>query len=173
MRRTAAFCVAVLLGYPLPLLGTHGVSHWGRVLETGRNIEARSGADPAVIEYFAIFHDALRENETDDPDHGRHGAELAERLRSGLDLSEAQMEELKYACVHHTSGLTEGSVTVRTCWDSDRLDLWRVGIQPEASFLCTEAAMDTGLQEWTEKRSVENFIPQCSREWLRLLEEEF
>lgn len=161
----------ILLGYSLPLRGTHGVSHWGRVHETGMRIAAINGADPAVVEYFAIFHDARRENEVRDDDHGRRGAELAERLRPGLDLSDAQMEELKYACIHHTNGLTEGSVSVRTCWDSDRLDLWRVGIQPDSPFLCTEAAMDAGLQEWTERRSVEDFVPECSREWLRLLEE--
>ncbi len=160
----------ILLGYSLPLTGTHGVSHWGRVLETGMRIAADNGADPAVIECFALFHDARREGEGQDPGHGSRGAGLAEELRAKLDLSDAQMEELKYACVHHTSGLTEGSVTVRTCWDSDRLDLWRVGIRPGEPFLCTEAAMRKDIQEWTERRSIEEYVPRCSREWLELLE---
>jgi hypothetical protein len=34
----------------------------------------------------------------------------------------------------------DGDITVQTCWDADRLDLPRVGIQPLPQFLCTEAA---------------------------------
>lgn len=161
-----------MLGFPLSIKGTHGVSHWGRVLETGLKIAAKNGADPAVIECFAVFHDARRENEGRDTDHGRRGAALAEELESMLDLSKAQMRELKYACAFHTDGLIDGSVTIRTCWDADRLDLWRVGMRPGAPFLCTESAMQDELQIWSEKRSIETYIPQCSHEWLRLLEAE-
>jgi uncharacterized protein len=162
----------ILNGYSLSLSGVHGVSHWGRVLETGLRIAEENGADLKVVEYFAVFHDSRREREGGDSGHGRRGAELAVQLRSKLDLSEEQFEELKYACIHHTSGVTEGSVTVRTCWDSDRLDLWRVGIHPGEPFLCTEPAKQKELQAWAEERSEKGYIPQCSREWLRLLETE-
>jgi uncharacterized protein len=162
----------ILLGYPLRITGIHGVSHWGRVLETGLRLAADNGADPAVVEYFAVFHDARREGEGSDPGHGRRGAELAEELKSMLGLTEKQMDLLKYACIHHTDGLTTGSITARTCWDADRLDLWRVGTRPGEPYLCTESALDIDLQKWSERRSVEDFIPNCSHEWLMLLEEQ-
>jgi uncharacterized protein len=31
-------------------------------------------------------------------------------------------------------------VTVSTCWDADRLDLGRVGIEPHPDYLCTAEA---------------------------------
>lgn len=164
--------IEILNGYRLPVLGIHGISHWGRVLETGQRIAAITGADLAVVEYFALFHDSRRMGEGSDPGHGGRGAELTEQHKSKLDLSESQLEELKYACINHTEGYTEGSVTVQTCWDSDRLDLWRVGIRPDNRYLCTGPAKETELQEWAEDRSIEGYVPQCSREWLRLLEPE-
>jgi uncharacterized protein len=162
--------VELMNAYALPLLGLHGVSHWGRVLETGQKLAAQNGADAAVVEYFAAFHDSRRHAEGEDPDHGRRGAELVKEFRMRLELTEHQMKELKYACLDHSKGTTEGSLTVRTCWDSDRLDLWRVGVHPTGSLLCTEAGTDQGLLEWARFRSIEEYVPECSREWLQLLE---
>jgi uncharacterized protein len=50
------------------------------------------------------------------------------------------MELLDAAIRYHADGLREGDVTVQTCWDADRLDLGRVGIRPNPSKLCTDAA---------------------------------
>ncbi len=105
-------------------------------------------------------------NEGIDPGHGARGAELAEKLKSMLDLTEAQLEELKHACRHHTDGTTEGSVTVRTCWDADRLDLWRVGIHPSRSRLCTAEGKGEELFEWSRLRGSRGFVPECALEWL-------
>ena len=95
-------------------------------------------------------------------------------LRSGkksrLSLNGTQLEELKYACLHHSEEITEGSITVQTCWDSDCLDLWWVGIQPIEQFLCTEFGKELGLQEWSRQPSIEEHVPICSSEWLKLLE---
>ena len=66
----------ILAGYALPLTGTHGISHWARVLENGRKVAALSGADLDVVELFAIFHDSRRLNEAWDHGHGRRGADL-------------------------------------------------------------------------------------------------
>ena len=49
---------------------------------------------------------------------------------------------LIYGCRHHSDGFVEGDVTIRTCWDADRLDLGRVGIKPCASKLATAEARD-------------------------------
>lgn len=158
----------ILEGYRLSPLGIHGVGHWARVLETGRCLAERNGADPAVVEYFAVFHDARRRNDDEDPAHGARGATLAGRFEPELDLSAAQLEQLQHACRHHTGGTTEGSVTVRTCWDADRLDLWRVGIRPIPRYLCTKEALDPELMAWARDRSVTGFVPDLAREWLRL-----
>jgi uncharacterized protein len=48
----------------------------------------------------------------------------------------------------------EGDVTVLTCWDADRLDLGRVGIRPDPTYLCTAAARDTDMLTWSYRRSV-------------------
>lgn len=37
---------------------------------------------------------------------------------------------------------SDGHTTVLACWDADRLDLARVGIQPQPQRLCTGAARD-------------------------------
>ncbi len=64
----------ILAGYELRKMGTHGVPHWARVLETGIELTDRNGADRQVVELFAVFHDARRVNEGTDPDHGRRDA---------------------------------------------------------------------------------------------------
>ena len=63
------------------------------------------------------------------------------RGRSGAwcsDLPDEHFELLQYACVWHTHGLLNNDPTIGTCWDADRLDLARVGIQPDAHFMSTE-----------------------------------
>lgn len=159
----------ILSGYTLPTLGIHGVPHWGRVLETGLRLAPHTGADPAVVTLFAVFHDARRRSEGDDPDHGRRGADLARRLRPLLDLTDAQFAQLTHACAHHADGTTEGDPTVGTCWDSDRLDLWRVYMTPDDAYLCTEAARDGAIREWTRRRSVDDYVPSCAVDWLRIV----
>ena len=154
--------------YALPLDGVHGAAHWGRVLETGRRLAATTGADRAVLTLFAVFHDARRLSEGADPDHGRRGADLALRLGPRLGLTPAQLAQLAFACAHHADGLTEGDVTVRTCWDADRLDLWRVGLTPQRGLLCTEAARAAEIRRWCRVRSLEDHRPDCAREWLRM-----
>jgi uncharacterized protein len=47
----------------------------------------------------------------------------------------------------------EDDVTVMTCWDADRLDLGRVGMVPEAQYLCTDAAKHDGVLKKANHRS--------------------
>lgn len=158
---------AILAGYTLPVMGIHGVPHWARVLETGLQLAERTGADPDVVTLFAVFHDARRVNEGTDPEHGRRGADLAVRMRDELGLSDPQRELLRHACTHHTDGTTDGDVTVQTCLDADRLDLWRVGITPGGRWLCTKAARDPAMHAWTRERSLGDHLPEFAREWIR------
>ena len=140
--------------YRLRWDGIHGWPHWVRVRENGVLLAERTGADPAVVESFALLHDVARRNELLDPGHGRRAAALLATLGAGLlPLDEARRELLAFACTHHTAGRTEGDVTVQTCWDADRLDLGRIGIRPSPRRLCTEAARDPNVIEWAWQRS--------------------
>jgi uncharacterized protein len=140
--------------YRLDWHGIHGWAHWVRVRENGLRLAAATGADAAVVELFALFHDIARHNDSHDPLHGRRGAEIAVGLAGDLvGLDSARLELLRFACTHHTEGLVEGDVTVRTCWDADRLDLGRVGTVPRVSRLCTDAARDPAVLRWAWARS--------------------
>ena len=121
----------ILEDYALRGDGTHGVWHWARVLENGLRLADAMGAKIEVVQLFAILHDSRRVSDGVDDDHGRRGADLAAALRGGLfNLTDADFELLYEACAAHSDGLIEGDVTIQTCWDSDRLDLGRVGMIP-------------------------------------------
>ena len=161
-----ALVKAVLGQYPLPPGGTHGISHWARVLENGLRVAGTTGADPEVVALFALFHDSRRTNEGVDRGHGRRGAELARRLRGGhLDLDHARFELLHDACARHPDGETEADVTVQTCWDADRLDLPRVGFTIDPRLLCTEAARDPEVIAWATGRARKRFEPAFLKDW--------
>ena len=73
-------------------------------------------------------------------------ADFAVRLRrQGVidELDHPAFERLCEAMRLHSDGHTTGDAAVLACWDADRLDLARVGIQPEPQRLCTRAARDT------------------------------
>jgi uncharacterized protein len=151
---------AILDEYVLPLHGYHGVAHWARVLESGRRLSAETGANIEVVSLFAVFHDSRRLNEGFDPDHGSRGAQLAEALRGRLfDLADDDFQLLHYACRWHTDEESHPDVTIRTCWDSDRLDLGRVGIVPDPDLLCTDAARKSSMINWAHGRASFGFIP--------------
>ena len=81
-------------------------------------------------------------------------AALARELCGELfTASEHQLTLLEEACCGHSDGHLLADVTVQTCWDADRLDLARVGIIPDASKLCTEAARSPALIERAMERS--------------------
>jgi uncharacterized protein len=147
--------------YLLSWDGLHGVGHWGRVCENGRRIAEPAGADPEVLFYFAVFHDACRESERRDPRHGPRGADLAARLRGRyFDLDDGRFELLTRACAGHTGGRRDESPTVLACWDSDRLDLARAHIRPDPRLLCTGPARSPELIAWACRRSVSRTVPE-------------
>jgi len=155
----------ILTGYMLPTTGVHGITHWARVLENGRRLSQQVDADPLVLEYFAIFHDARRVNEAIDHGHGKRGFQLARELRgAAFELDDDRFALLEQACNEHTSGLTKANVSVQVCWDADRLDLFRVGIRPTPYYLCTEAAKEAEVMEWANQRAIRRFIPALIQE---------
>jgi uncharacterized protein len=154
----------VIKTYQLPIFGIHGVSHWARVLENGMRLATVTGANIKVVILFAIFHDSKRQNEANDKGHGRRGAQLASELQTNwLNISKLEFALLKEACELHTDGLTDGEVTLQTCWDSDRLDLNRVGIRTDPEQLCTQAAKDPSVIKWAMERASSETVPDFVR----------
>jgi uncharacterized protein len=145
----------VIDSFPMNPRSIHGPAHWDRVLENARRISEETGADDRVIELFALFHDSMRRNNIIDPGHGKRGAEHARKLREEgwFELDDQAFDLLHDACVRHTDGKTEGDPTVITCWDADRLDLFRCSIKPEPSRLCTETAKSPEVIAWAMKNS--------------------
>ncbi len=135
--------------------GIHGAHHWARVRANGLSLAAETVANRRVVEYFAFLHDSQRENEGRDPEHGRRAADFASSLLGDqVLLTEAEFALLQEACNGHSDGLLDADVTVMTCWDADRLDLGRVGIDPDPDRLCTDAARNPKILDWAFERSL-------------------
>jgi uncharacterized protein len=158
---------SILTDYRLPLNGDHGVSHWARVLENGLRLGETTGADIEVVSLFAVLHDSRRINEGHDPNHGPRAAVFATELRGTIfDLDDHQFSLLTRACEGHTHERTHPDITIQTCWDSDRLDLGRVGIQPHPSRLCTEMAKRPEIIKWADGRACFRVVPDfVLEEW--------
>ena len=62
---------------PLGNSPIHGLKHWTSVLENGRKLATKTGANLKVVELFSVLHDARRQNENHDPEHGHKAAALA------------------------------------------------------------------------------------------------
>jgi uncharacterized protein len=155
----------ILEGYTLPRRGDHGIVHWARVYENGLRLAESTGADPEIVALFALFHDSCRVNEQRDHGHGHRGGELARSLRGSLvHLDNSRFDALYEACRLHTDGLVVADATLMTCWDADRLDLGRVGIEPRPERLCTDAARD--LLDWAHERAILGHEPvEVLRGW--------
>lgn len=127
----------------------HGIDHWEKVERNGLVLARRTpGCDEIVVQLFAYLHDARREDEHHDRDHGKRAAKLVRTwYRAGkLEITEAQAKQLVYACWYHNNGKTSADPTIGVCWDADRLDLIRVGCVPDPAFLSTQAGKESILQ---------------------------
>lgn len=120
----------------------HGPWHWEKVERNALKIARNTtGADQLVCQLFAILHDSQRENEYEDPDHGKRAAEYVANLydKGSLDITKEQFEKLVFACERHEKGETSTDPTIGTCWDADRQDLIRVGTIPNLDLFSTKA----------------------------------
>lgn len=123
---------------------THGLDHWWRVWKNSLFISGHDhDVDMEVVALFALFHDAMRLNEDEDPAHGMRGFRLWERCKQvSPDLERIfhhRQEELFFeAITEHSSGHLSTNPTIAVCWDADRLDLHRKGIWPDTRFMSTQ-----------------------------------
>ena len=145
----------ILSQYKLDLYGIHGISHWERVENLGFFLANSTKADISVISLFACLHDSQRQNEGEDLDHGKRAADFIEKLYKDqtLLITSSQVEKLQIACYYHNSKVMQkvDDITIQTCWDSDRLDLWRLGIRPNTNSLYTEAAKKEHAIEYAKE----------------------
>ena len=123
----------------------HGSGHSERVEKFGLYLAEKNGADRDVVRYFAKYHDSGRENDGVDDGHGQRSSEYVKKLynENKINLDEKQLEKVVYSIIHHSeSNSYSDDITIQTCWDADRLDLWRVGIEPDPNRMLTEAGKD-------------------------------
>lgn len=148
--------------------GVHGIAHWWRVRHNGLLIADQIAVDPTVVTMFALCHDAFRQNDYTDPEHGPRAAAWLESVRSGdpchehpasdevrdvvAGFDQEAFTNLVIACREHTSRHVPENPTIATCFAADRLDLWRVGTRAIAKFtygdpsVVTQAFIEDAMQ---------------------------
>jgi len=112
-----------------------------------------------VVQLFSIFHDSQRVNEHTDENHGGRGVQLALKLRDMCPVTDDEFELLVTACSQHTIALNHNDITVQACFDSDRLDLGRVGKSPDPELLCTPMAKTSEVRDWAYRNSLTHKLP--------------
>ena len=127
--------------FALDWRGIHGSPHWARVLNNGTILGKAEGARLDVITLFAFLHDHKRIHDSHDTEHGKLAVESAKNLRGVFfKIDDTGFDLLCEAMENHSDGVVTGDITVKCCYDADRLDLGRVGIMPKPIYLCTETA---------------------------------
>lgn len=122
--------------------GIHGVPHWSRVWRNARELCEAEGVPTKVPCVFSFLHDSMRADDGVDRMHGPRAVAWIERLyvKRQLPLGMNDFHLLCVAINGHSDGETDADPIVQVCWDSDRLDLGRVGIRPDPRYLCTAHA---------------------------------
>ena len=140
----------IVLQYSLNISGIHGVYHWHRVYKNALRIAANYKLQSDVFMLFALFHDSKRANDDRDPQHGKRGGKYARLLQKESSLlktiSEEEFKLLDFACSNHTTTdythELADNIIAQICWDSDRLDIGRVGFIVDQSYLHTDYAKE-------------------------------
>lgn len=161
MPASVAHVITIVLdSYELSPSGIHGVAHWARVLENGLRLAETTGANIEIVKLFAVLHDSQRQSDGHDPEHGPRAAEFARTLQNDVfHLSDHDFALLHKACAGHTHERTHPNITIQTCWDADRLDIGRVGMQPHPSRLCTDVAKRPETIKWANGRGAMGYVP--------------
>lgn len=125
----------------------HGEKHWQSVaLIAFQLIEKVTACNPLIVFLFCLLHDSKRTSDGFDPEHGYRAGLFARSLNNiFFSLLEKDIDLLDAACYAHADGGISYDPTVGVCWDSDRLDLWRVKISPDPKFLSTKAARESSF----------------------------
>lgn len=129
----------------------HGVNHWSRVYYYGHLLSKNHSIDLEIIAYFSIFHDSKRICEHEDPEHGYNGAEFFKKLESIIHLKPENKEIIYEACSKHNYQEQTNIKEIGVCFDADRLDLWRVDIQPYNRYLHFDESKSDLMKQYTKQ----------------------
>jgi len=143
----------------------HGLAHFQRVEKLGSYLYKRNGADLKVIRYFAYLHDCMRIQDGVDERHGARAESFVQSLYAQglLALSQQQKELLCYAVRnHHLEDASSEDITIQTCWDADRLDLWRIDCRPNPARLFTDIAKKQATIDFARRLYLENTVQFCN-----------
>lgn len=123
---------------------SHDERHWRAVAATGLYLcQSTANADPEIVFAFGVLHDARRRKlRGEQGNHGQRAERFARELHEAgvLALYDDRLEVLCLALRLHSEGLVSDDATIGTAWDSDRLQLIRVGRPARPNLLSTEAA---------------------------------
>jgi uncharacterized protein len=118
----------------------HGPGHWKAVLANGMMLADALEGDRALVAVFALIHDCRRENEWRDPQHGERAAAVVRELNGRFyDFSKPRIAKLADAIHWHDAGKVSGDIDISCCWAADRIELRRVGIEPERWGFCEKS----------------------------------
>lgn len=125
----------------------HGIEHWDRVFYNGLKLLTPE-VNSLVVGVFAYVHDSCRLNDGRDLEHGPRASEKVDEIRNTVlaALNDDEILLLKEACMKHTSTPKTGNPTIDACFDADRLDLLRVGIQPDPERMATKLGAKIATQ---------------------------
>ena len=132
--------------FKIDYYGDHGIKHWRRVYHNTQKLSKYYEIESEVFELFALLHDSKRHDEYEDRHHGVRAAGFVQKLfRDGaIKLSDNDINRLLYACANHTksdkSDPLFNDLIIQICFDSDRLDIDRVGFEIDTKYLATDYA---------------------------------
>ena len=132
----------------------HGVDHWARVCRFGEYLADRINLPPQYSECVTVFawtHDLARYDDDGGREHAIAGAKYLDKVIPTVFplLSGSQISIIRTAIYYHSHGYAadegqyagwfddlegkKGTIldTMACCWDADRLDLLRIGIEPD------------------------------------------
>lgn len=138
----------VISEFKLDINGDHGLKHWEQVYKNTMILSQHYNVKSEVFELFALLHDSKRENEYEDIKHGPRAALFIKELLNDkiIILTKEDKDRLIFACSNHTRTNKKAKlyedIVVQICLDADRLDIGRVGIEPEEKYFVTEYAKE-------------------------------
>jgi uncharacterized protein len=140
---------------PLADSPIHGEHHWQTVSLIGARLAADTpGANIRVAVLFGAIHDSRRENDHYDPEHGLRAAELLNALHASEHLAKEPplLARLPEGVSCRDDSATTLDPAVGVCWDTDRLCLPRIGIEPHVDL--RRARLSAPMERFDRHESV-------------------
>lgn len=176
----------------MDIYGIHGIPHWGRVRSFGLSLAKEVGLPEklhGLVELFALYHDIGRRSDGRDFEHGPESSKLfwKDALDPAMGLfgdkpdepfAEQCRQTIGVAIELHNTGrmdaadlpylsspIPEARLVTEICWDADRLDLGRAGVQAEYIRVILPQAKDF-VQSCYAISTYRGWIDDYARLWL-------